>query len=93
MANSKRRIFRRTATNSPALNDTPDSMIAAAYALAKVKSTHEAIAIMKEIPAKMYPALAKHMKGHPNLFAPDVLATVAKIIAAPRLSAAEALFA
>jgi hypothetical protein len=93
MATFKTRNSSRTPANSEHLGRTPDSMIAAAYALAKAPSAHEAIAIMNEIPAKMYPALAKHMKGHPHLFAPDVLAAVAKIIAAPRLSAAEALFA
>jgi hypothetical protein len=73
-------------------SETPNSVISVAYALAKAKSEPDAIAIMQMVPRALYPALAKHINARPNLFLPEVRLAVASVMAAPKMSEAEALF-
>jgi hypothetical protein len=73
--------------------DAPDSVISAAYAIAKAKSATEAGAIMQTVPRASYAALRAHMNSRPNLFLPEVHVAIASFMDAPRLSKAEALFA
>ncbi|WP_158813801.1 hypothetical protein [Methylocapsa sp. S129] len=93
MAARKTQHFSHQPVGAATVNDAPDSVIPVAYALAKAKSEHDAIAIMRDIPSAIYPALKAHLTTHPNLFLPEVRATVVRIMGAPKLSAAEALFA
>jgi hypothetical protein len=69
------------------------NVIQAAYALAKAQSDQSAAEVMRGVPTASFPALKEHLKSHPNLFTPEVLAVVARFIAAPKTSAVEALFA
>jgi hypothetical protein len=68
-------------------------VIQAAYALSKARSEQAATEIMQSIPAAIYSALAKHMHERPNLFLPEVHAAATRLIEAPKVSKAEALFA
>jgi hypothetical protein len=72
--------------------ETPISVNQAAYALAKAQSHHDAVAIMQTIPTAIYAALKAHINARPNLFLPEVRSAVARIMDAPKMSAAEALF-
>ena len=79
-------------TLSAVVRDAPDSVISVGYALAKAKSAIDAVAIMQTVPHTVYSELNKHMNTRPNLFLPEVHAAVASIMAAPKLSKAQALF-
>lgn len=93
MSAMKTQRFNHKPTGAADVNETPTSVIPAAYALAKAKSEQEVIAIMHDISSAIYPALARHICARPNLFLPEVRATVARIIDTPKMSEAEALFA
>ena len=74
------------------IGDADPAVLDAAYRLTKAKSEEDAVGILRDTPAALYPALVKHMRERPNLFSPEVHAAVAKGAAAPKLTAAEALF-
>jgi hypothetical protein len=92
MAVLKSQHFSHQPPGSAVVRDAPDSVISAAYALAKAKSGTDAVAIMQTVPHAAYAALKAHMSARPNLFSPEVHAAVASCVDAPKLSKAEALF-
>jgi hypothetical protein len=67
-------------------------VIEAAYALAKVDTEQAAKDLLHDIPAAIYPALAKHMRERPALFLPAVFDVVVRAIDGRKLSDAELLF-
>jgi hypothetical protein len=73
--------------------EAPDSVLPAAYALAKAKTAQDAVLIMQAIPKTLYGALKAHMNARPNLFLPEVRKAVERVIESPKMSKAEALFA
>ena len=93
MAAPKTPHFTRSSKDAKPPTETPDSVIPAAYALAKAKSEQDAILIMKTIPRTLYAALKTHMDARPNLFLPEVRKAVERVIESPKMSKAEALFA
>jgi hypothetical protein len=93
MATHKTPHFSRRSNDAKVPAEAPASVIPAAYALAKAKSEQEAILIMQTIPRAIFAALKSHMNTRPNLFLPEVRKAVDRVIEAPKMSKAEALFA
>jgi hypothetical protein len=93
MASHKTPRFSHQSQEATIPAEVSATVIPAAYALAKAKSEHEAIMIMQTIPRGIYAALRTHMNGRPNLFLPEVRKAVDRIVEAPKMSRAEALFA
>lgn len=86
------KVIKSRRAPAAAIGSADINVMQAAYSLAKAQSEPAAREILQDIPATVYPALAKHMRERPSLFLPAVYDVVVRAIDGRKLSKADALF-